>query len=601
VADVSPLQNTVFHLVTSLDDAFAFKRWLGTVHENNTIAFDTETTGLSAYEPRAGIRLAQFGDMRDGWAIPWEDWRGLVLEALGEWEGDIVAHHSKFDVNWVEEHSKFTFPRERLHDTMIQARIINPLGSGALKALSDEYIDRRASHGQRLLDDAFKEHKWDWRSVPIDFPPYWTYAACDVVITSHLHNMFYPRMAPGAEFADVYDLEMAASNILGGMERRGARVDVEYAKRKQQELVDYGQRVREWGLAEHGISLGSMPQLARRFAALDAEIRETTATGQPKVDKYQLELIADPENGHNLEARQLASRTLLMRQAEKTGNTYFRNFHEQSINGFVHPSIHTIGARTGRMSISEPSLQQVPKRDATVRRAFIPREGNALVTSDYNQIEMRMVAHFSGDRDLQAAFELADATGSDFFTELGKSIYGPDFRKTDKRRGLTKNALYGMCYGAGAAKMAESAGVPVSKMKDVITDIESRFPGIRGFMKMIEDQGKRRELKEGVGYIITPLGRKLSCDTGKVYALTNYMIQSTAADTFKAGLVRLDAAGYGDWMLLPVHDEIVMDIPKEHALEAVEEVPDILADTSMGVAITADADGPWTNWGVRYE
>src|SRR4029079_19143142 len=127
---------------------------------------------------------------------------------------------------------------------------------------------------------------------------YWTYAACDVVITAHLHNMFYPRMKPGAEFARVYDLEMAASNILAGMERRGARVDVEYAKRKQQELVDYGQRVREWGLAEHGITLGSMPQLARRFAALDAEIRETTATGLPKVDKYQLELIADPENGH---------------------------------------------------------------------------------------------------------------------------------------------------------------------------------------------------------------------------------------------------------------------------------------------------------------
>jgi DNA polymerase I len=600
MADPSPLQEASFHLVSNTDEAMEFKRWLGTRHENDTIAFDTETSGLSPYEPGARIRLAQFGDTRHGWAIPWEDWRGLALEALREWDGALVGHHTKFDVNWIETHSPLKVPRHRLHDTMIQARIINPLGSGALKPLSDDYIDPRASQGQRLLDAAFKAEGWTWDTVPIDFWPYWSYACCDTVITAQLHSMFYPKMKPGTSYSPVYEMEMAVSSILGAMERRGARVNVEYCHKMQQELLDRGASIREWGEREHGINLGSGPQLASRFNALDVEIRETTPTGMPKIDKWQLQIIADPENDYCMAAQELAMRTLDMRQSEKTGNTYFRNFADRSIDEIVHPSIHTIGARTGRMSISEPSLQQVPKRDSTVRNAFIPREGNMLVTSDYNQIEMRMVAHFSGDHDLAAAFETADLTGSDFFTELGKSIYSPTFVKSDKRRGLIKNTLYGMCYGAGPAKMAESAGVPIDKMKAVIADIEGRFPGIRGFMKKIEDMGMRRERAEGEGYVITPLGRRLPCDSGKVYALTNYIIQSTAADMFKQGLLRLDAAGYGEWMLLPVHDEILLDIPRQFVLEAVEEVPGILSDHSLDVSITADADGPWSSWGERY-
>jgi DNA polymerase I len=596
----SPLDTATFHFVQTLDDAWAFKRWLGTTHANNAVSFDTETTGLSAYEPGAAVRLAQFGDTEHGWAIPWGDWRGLILEALNAWEGDLVTHHSKFDVNWVETHSNVRIKRHKLHDTMIQARIVDPLGSGALKTLSDQYIDRRASLGQRILDDAFKANKWDWATVPLDFPPYWWYAACDCVITAHLHGMFYPRMAPGTNYSPVYEMEMAAADILGGMERRGARVDVPYCERMREELWALGQEIREWGTTTLGINLGSMPQLGKMFTGLGVDIREVTPTGQPKIDKWQLQVIADPDNEYHSDAQLLATKTLKMRQAEKTAQSYFRNFAEKSIDEIVHPSIHTIGARTARMSISEPSLQQVPKRDATVRRAFIPREGNVLITSDYNQIEMRMVAHFSGDRDLAGAFETADRTGSDFFTELGKSIYTPDFQKTDKRRSLIKNTLYGMCYGAGAAKMAESAGVPIDKMKGVIKDIETRFPGIRGFMKSVEDIGVRRERLEGEGYVITPLGRRLPCDSGRVYALTNYMIQSTAADCFKQGLIRLDAAGYSDWMILPVHDEIVLDVPVEHVKQTLYEVPEILSDKSMGVPITADADGPWTNWGAKY-
>ena len=186
-----------------------------------------------------------------------------------------------------------------------------------------------------------------------------------------------------------------------------------------------------------------------------------------------------------------------------------------------------------------------------------------LVTADYSQIEMRLVAEASGDPGLIEAFRTADSTGGDFFVEMGKQIYRePDFKKSDKRRGLIKNTMYGKAYGAGPAKMAESAGVPVSRMQAVVETIDQRFPGLTSFMKGIESDGWERQKKEGQGYVVTPLGRRLPADENRLYALTNYYVQSWAADILKKALVRLDASGTTLDMVPPVHDEIVIDIPE---------------------------------------
>lgn len=604
------LEGSSFKLIESFDEAAEFKRWLGERHDNNAIAFDLETSGLQSHAHGAQIRMCQFGDTRQGWALPWGDWRGLALEALAQWQGDLITHHGKFDVNWIEAHSgrgigqtagaPFRIDRHRLHDTLVQARILYPTGSGALKELSDRHIDTRASRGQILLKETFEKNNWSWDTIPVTVPNYWIYACIDTVITALLHDKFHPRVAPGTPYHDVYELEMAASDIIGRMEARGVRVDVEYARRKQQELLDESEVIRDWGKRAHGISLGSSGALARRFAELGAELTGLTATGLVQVDKYALKLIADPDNKYPVDAMHLARNVLRMRKDEKFAAAYFGHIIDDSVDGVIYPSIHSIGARTGRMSISAPALQQLPKNDALVRSAFIPSDGNALLSSDYNQIEMRMVAHFSDDADLIDAFAVADRTGSDFFTEMGKSMYGPGFNKKDHRRGPIKNSLYGMCYGAGTAKMAESAGLPVDRMKEIVTSIETRYPGIRRFMAQTEDIGKRRERSEGEGYVFTPMGRRLPCDTGKVYALTNYQIQGGAAEIYKAGLIRLDAAGYGDYFAVPVHDEIVLDIPTDMVADALREVPEALADKTLRVPVTADAEGPFTSWGMKY-
>lgn len=251
------------------------------------------------------------------------------------------------------------------------------------------------------------------------------------------------------------------------------------------------------------------------------------------------------------------------------------------------------------MSVAAPPAQQLPKNDTTIRRAFIPRDGNVIIATDFAQVEMRLLAHFSKDPDLQQAFRTADETGGDFFVEMGKAVYSdPGFQKSDKRRGLIKSTAYGLCYGAGTAKMAETAGVPVDQMKAAVDALTSRFPGIRSFMREVEHLGVQRERTTGQGYIVTPYGRRLPCDDGKAYTLTNYSLQGHAAEYFKRSLVALDAAGWGDAMLLPVHDEIVMDLSAGDAEQALHDVPRIMENrTDYGVDILAESDGPFAAWG----
>ena len=598
------LDGTRMELVLSTDEAMNFKRWLGERHENDAIAVDTETTGLDPRAPDAKIRLIQFGDTMTGWSIPWEDWRGLAMEALRQYDGQWVYHNLAFELKWLHQHTPngYRVPRDRSVDTMIAAHIINPLGSGALKTLSRKYVDSDAASGQSILDAGMADNGWTWATVPVTYDPYWFYAATDAVLTARLWDRFKNQVGPGAEYADVFDLEMAVRFIVSRMEEHGASVDVSYAKQQFIALEQEASTVEKWADAAFGINIASNDQLGRKLVELGGELLDKTKTGKDKVDKFTLQVLRDPENGYPAAVQILAEQALRARRARKFASTYFRNFVEKSYGGLLHADVRTLGARTGRMSVANPPLQQLPKGNALVRNAFVPSEGNVLVTADYSQIEMRLVAEASGDTGLIEAFRTADATGGDFFVEMGKQIYAdPHFQKSDKRRGLIKNTMYGKAYGAGPAKMAESAGVPVARMEAVVRTIEERFPGLTEFMQSIESDGWERQKRTGQGYVVTPLGRRLPADENRLYALTNYYVQSWAADVLKKALVRLDAAGYDSFMVLPVHDEIVIDIPTEYAEQAERDVPLLMQELDHDIPLTADADGGLLRWGQKYE
>jgi DNA polymerase-1 len=603
---MSGLSGVTLHLVDSLDKAMEFKRWMGERRPTDVLGLDTETSGLDPYARDAAIRLIQFGDGEHGWAMSWDLWKGLALEALRDWEGDWAGHNiASFDVRWIEHHSPFRFQRHTIRDGMLAAHIIDPLGPGALKTLSTKYVDPRAASGQSKLAEGMAKHKWTWATVPVDYAPYWQYGALDPVLSWHLDQRFNGFVGMNQKYARIYDLEMAARHVVTSMQQRGARIDMDYVRSTGKSQAAYAAALMDWCKANYKISMRQNRSLVQLFEALGEEITVfSEKTGGKSVDKYQMDIFTQSVQPG---VAQLAQAVLDMRRASRNATSYFSALEEYSTLGpdgwMVHADIRTLAARTSRMSISKPPLQQMPKKDALVRAAFIAREGRKLIPVDFDQVEMRLMAHFSEDLDLRGAFLEADATGGDFFTIMGAEIYmDRGFTKADKRRGLVKNVMYGKAYGAGIAKMAESAGVPYSQMEPVVHAVDARYPGIKRFMKSIEDIGMRRLRSEGQGYVITPYGRKLPCDDDKIYALTNYLHQGHAAEIFKRALVDLDMAGWSDYMVLPVHDEILLDVPEEHAEEAMISVPKVMSNMAdYAVPLTASAEGPFTDWGEKYK
>jgi DNA polymerase I len=602
------LGDVKLHLVDSVEKAQEFISWLGERRPHNAIAIDTETGELpggkreDALSPWHGkLRLVQVGDGLTGWSIPWDEWSGVFYEAMDKFDGPVVCHNIAFEARWFDIQSRWKIPWERSHDTMIMAHIINPLGSGALKPLSALYVDGKAVAMQESLDQGLIENGWTWGTVPTNYEPYWVYGALDTVLTMRLWEQFYQKCGPQGPYNRAYELEMATRKIVTRMELNGARIDLDYSKKKFDELIQYSDSVKSWASNTYGgVSITSNVQLVRLLESLGADITETTPSGAKSASKDQLQLLII--NGNN-DVKNLAENVLKQRKADKLANTYFSNFMEKSIDGIVHPSVKTLGARTSRMSITDPALQTLPKGDDTVRTAFIPREeGNVIITSDLDQVEFRMFASLSEDENLISLFHKADATGSDPFTEIGRQVYQePDMQKSDKRRNLIKGVVYGRLYGAGVAKQALTAGVPEAQMRSVSDSFDANYPGMAIFQKQIDHIGQTRLRSEGQGYVHTWTGRRIPCDEDRTYTLVNYLIQGGAAEVFKSNLVKLDQADLTDYLIVPVHDEIVLEAPRKDAEEIKQIVRQCMTTTEgWAVPLTADVDGPLENWGQKY-
>lgn len=602
------LGNVKLHLVDSVEKANEFISWLGQRRPYNAVAIDIETGELpgrnskDALSPWHGrIRLAQVGDGEQGWSIPWEQWSGVFYQGLNNYDGPVVFHNIAFEAKWFATKSEWDMPWHQAHDTMIMAQIIDPLGTGALKQLAARYVDPRSVALQSTLDKELSANGWTWGTVPVTFEPYWAYGALDTVLTMRIWEQFYQQCGPGKAYSVPYELEMAVRRIVTQMELNGARVDLDYSQKKLDELTSYTEGVKDWAKATYKTSITSNVQLVKTFEELGAVITEFTPSGQKSMTKDQLKKLLRDGND---EVRTLADSVLKQRKADKLASSYFSNFLKDNIDGIVHPSVKTLGARTGRMSITDPALQTLPSGDATVRRAFIPREeGNVIISSDLDQVEFRLTASFSGDESLIKLFHEADATGGDVFTSIMRQVYQDNtLTKEDPRRKLIKGVVYGKLYGAGVEKMALTAGVQTEVMRGVVDGFDRNYPGVRQLQKNIEDAGTERFKMEGQGYVTTRTGRRLPCDDDRVYSLTNYLIQASAAEVFKQNIVRLDQADLTDYLIVPVHDEIVLEAPRGEATEIMELVQECMTTRDgWAVPLTAGVDGPFDNWGAKYD
>jgi DNA polymerase I len=572
----SPLADVQLHLVESVSDAAAFKAWLGE-RRDGILGLDTETGGLSPY--RDALRTIQFGDKRQGWVIPWQQWGGVALEAFSEYTGNYAVHNSPFDWQFIAEHTGVELPWERIDDTLTLARceIPFPVRDNRLKSLVKKHIDPTAADGQRELSDGMSANGWNWGTVPIDYPPYWIYAAVDPVETAHLESYLSPRIA--ATCPEAYSLERAANRICTLMMRSGMLLDVPYVEKSIADFDTKSTQIRAWLKSAHKItSPKSSGQIARAVEACGQKILFHTDRGAPQFDKDALKFYAD--HGENTAVRQLAQYIRAVRHIEDIRDRYSAKFLElRDANDIIHCNVNVMGARTGRMSVSDPALQQLPRDDKVIRGSFIPRPGHVFISCDLDQVEARLLAHLSQDPGLIAAFAEADTTGPDFFTVVARALYGDDtLIKDDPRRQLTKNSVYAKAYGGGREKIAMTSGASVEHVAYFEEMFNSRFPGMKRLMNLLEHQAKRGDGPEGRGGVRLKDGRFLPCDKGKEYASLNYQIQGEAACYFKGTLANMDAAGLTGMLRLVVHDEAILEVPADQAEEVLHIVEDCMTD-----------------------
>lgn len=603
-----PLSHARAHLVQTTEDAAELMRWLST---KTKIGFDTETTGLDHDTDRP--RMAQVGDGRDGWAIPFERWAGLVDDLVRRYDGEYVMHNAPYD--WIMmRHGGVNLPTHKIHDTRLMAHVLWSTGPLGLKPLAQQHVDSRASAAQAALNDGIGTHGgWTWANVPVTYEPYWVYAALDPVLTYLLDEKLRPQVT--REAPNSYELELRVSWVCENMARKGARVDRAYITAFIDELRGHVHDVEAWCESYYaGLRPGSDEQVIEVLLRDGVPLTKRTGAGRFSIDKYVLGALNHP----------LAQAVLSRRQAQKLVSTYLGTYLSSSErDGRVHPNINVVGGtakdpfesggkrgvRTGRMSMDGPNLQNVPihtKESKRIRNCFVADDDSDWIKCDFDQIEMRIFAHLAQDKNLLRAFDPTLNGGVDVFTASARDIFGDGtLARDDLRRQHTKNSWYAKLYGAGVEQFARTAGIRLTNgepdlptAQAFLSRIDQTYPGIRLFQNAIATRGQERLRDEGEAYVRSPVTqRKHVADAGREYALLNYMIQGSAGELLKMKLLECDQAGLGEYMTLPVHDEIDLDVPHENLDDVLATLRDIMNDdTLLSVPLTASI-GVGPRWG----
>lgn len=569
------LENTVINYVKTIDEVNQYKRWLG--ERRDWLAFDSETGGLEWW--KQPLRLVQIGDADTAWVFRADRWLGVVEETLLAYEDRIVGQNIGFDWRFLKAQGNINISWANLFDTKIMAHLLDPAKSTSLKALGSRYLSPKAKKLQGTLEAAMTAQKWGWADIPFDYEFYWGYAGFDCILTARLAEDLYPQVQ--ANYQNVFDMEMQVARICSNMEMRGARVNLEYCDQKYQEITEYCTAIEGWCLEQYNIRPSQTQQVAIKLVEEGVDLSKTTESGLWAMDKDVLEGIDHP----------LAQAVLEHRQKTKIGNTYFRNFLQMHDNGVLHPSINTLGARTARMTIQNPALQTLP-RGTVVRDAFIPHPGEKLFSVDFAGIEARLFAHFAEEKEMIQVFH----EGFDPHRYTAQQVFQVD-EPTSQQRQIAKNATFALLYGAGPEKVGITAGITTEQAELFLTTYKTRFPGVDRFMKTVERVAKQRLTDEKVGYVKTPMGRKLVGEKDKLYALVNALIQGAACDVFKRALVDLDNAGFGEYMILPVHDEVIFSAPEDISINEIVSCMEDLR--SFRVPLTCEASKPLDKWGDK--
>lgn len=576
------LEDAEVHLVENYSDVEEFYTWLG--QRRPVLAFDTETAGLEWWH--MPLRMVQFGDAKDGWAIPWDWWAGVAREVFRTYSGPMTAHNATFDIRFSERHG-LDLPGY-IDDTYTMAHVIDPNRPLGLKPRSVADIDPMADFGQKALRDGMRKNGWDWGTVPTDFTPYWVYSALDPIETARLWELYSPQVEP---YRDLYEREIIVDRTMSDASVVGMRIDLDYANAEKGRLWADVEDLKARVQAEWGCTASATRSIAEKLVEDGVPLTERTATGQIKLTKDILESL---EGKHPL-----ADQVLQFRHSLKFVQTYFESTLKRMDGDIIHCEIRSLGARTGRMSVANPALQQIPSKDTSVRRMFIPRDGHVLMSIDFSNIEVRVLAHLCRDETMMRAF----LEGKDVHLEMAKAMYGENAGPKERKK--SKSGTLGEIYGVGVKKFATQQGMSEAEARAFKAFYADRFPGVGEFTRYVTDLARQRLAEEGTAYVQIPGGRKHALTHQeaavweKFYMLVNYVCQGTAAELLKEKIVALRDAGLAEYIRLPVHDELLFEVPVEDVWRVGNAALEVMEDRSLekwSVPITCDLEVYPESW-----
>lgn len=587
--------------------------WLDRLSRTELFAFDTETTSLDYSKARiVGLSFA----VEEGHAAyvplahdypgaPAQLDRDAVLSRFKPLLEDPahakLGQNLKYDANVLSNHGIRL--QGIMHDTMLESYVLNSTATRHdMDSLALKFLNHKTIHFEDVAGKGAKQISFNQVALEQAAP----YAAEDADITLRLHHRLWPRLEAETALNRLYrDIEIRLVPVLAKMEQQGVLISAALLRAQSLELAAKIEEIEAeaYGVAGARFNLGSPKQIQEiLYEKQGLPVLRKTPKGQPSTAENVLQDLALDYP--------LPKLILEHRGMSKLKSTYTDKLPEQISpqSGRVHTSYHQAVAATGRLSSTDPNLQNIPVRSAEgrrIREAFIAPEGSVLVAADYSQIELRIMAHLSDDANLLKAF----AEGLDIHRTTASEVFGVPLDEVDKELRRSAKAInFGLIYGMSAFGLAKQLGIARNEAQSYIDLYFARYPGVSRYMDEI------RELARKQGYVETLYGRRLYLPeiNSKNAQLRQYAertainapMQGSAADIIKKAMIDVD-----QWihesetpikMIMQVHDELVFEVP-DHALDrALEKIPALMSGTAeLKVPLLVDV-GQGKNWNQAH-
>ncbi|OIN94337.1 MAG: DNA polymerase I [Comamonadaceae bacterium CG1_02_60_18] len=585
----------------------AFDTWFARLQAADLVAIDTETTSLNEMRARiVGISFsvtpgeAAYIPLEHAYPdAPTQLPLDAVLARMKPWLEDAtklkLGQHVKYDRHVFANHGIEV--HGYAHDTMLQSYVLEVHKPHGLASLAERHLGRRGISFEDLCGKGASQICFD----QVDIAKAAEYSCEDSDMTLDVHRTLWPLLERDAKLRFVYELEIKSSEALYRIERNGVLIDAPTLARQSQAL---GERILQLEKEAHALAgqpfnLASPKQIGDIFfTQLGLPIVKKTATGAPSTDDEVLQKLAED---YPLPAKILEHRGL-----SKLKGTYTDKLAQLALpaTGRVHTHYAQAVAVTGRLSSNDPNLQNIPVRTPEgrrVREAFVAPAGSLIASADYSQIELRIMAHISGDSALLLAFH----DGMDVHRATAAEIFGLDTAQvTSEQRRYAKVINFGLIYGMSAYGVAKALGIDNTAAKNYVARYFERYPGVKHYMEQTRLQAKAQ------GYVETVFGRRLYLPeinspngprrAGAERAAINAPMQGTAADLIKLAMVKvqevIDAQHLATKIIMQVHDELVFEVPQAEVEWVRHEVPKLMAGVAqLNVPLLAEV-GVGLNW-----